>query len=264
MEREADVCPGHLGRLGCVATSEHKDPAAPRPWGWNSSATWCPRGAHCPRLHCRQGLASSIPVAGSSPRWANWGRGRLGWHRAPGTTPAVPGPQGRSLDSVAAVQVALSAPSPAQHLAQGSQHLWGLCTSRGVGRCQGVMPKGEAELKIKLSCSGATFPSPDYSWMKFQLLGTQHSPELGMEPRVWQGPMGCGACGGAGGTRGMDRREGGKDTGARGGGKAKRTRAARNGDKCRDRGREGRGMQRHRDGYRGAKGMDAGGTKGVG
>lgn len=79
------------------------------------------------------------------------------------------------------------------------------------------MPKGEEELKIKLSCSGATFSSPDYSWMKFQLLGTQHSPGLGMEPSGWWGPMGCGACGGAGGTWGMDTREGGKDRGVRGG-----------------------------------------------
>lgn len=116
MEREADVCPGHLGRLGCLATSEHKDPTAPRPWGWNSSATWCPRGGCCPRLHRRQRLASSIPVAGSSPRWANRGHGRLGWARpprAPGTALAVPGPQHQSLDSVADVQVALTALSPA-------------------------------------------------------------------------------------------------------------------------------------------------------
>lgn len=116
MEREADVCPGHLGRLGRLATSEHKDPTAPRPWGWNSSATWCPRGGCCPRLQCRQGLGSSIPVAGFSPRWATRGCGRLGLSRpprAPGTTLAAPGRQHQSLDLVADVQVALPAPSPA-------------------------------------------------------------------------------------------------------------------------------------------------------
>lgn len=130
------------------------------------------------------------------------------------------------------------------------------------------MPQGEAELRIKLSCSGATFPSPDYSWMKFQLLGTQHFPGLGMEPSGWQGPMGCGACGGAGGTQGMDRKEGGKDTvGGWRGGMQGGPGAACKGDKCREdrenRGREGRGMQkgwmqRGPRGYRG-NGMHAGG-----
>lgn len=129
------------------------------------------------------------------------------------------------------------------------------------------MPKGEEELKIKLSCSGATFPSPDYSWMKFQLLGTQHSPGLGMEPSVWQGPMGSGACGGAGGTWEMARREGGKDTGARGGEECKEDQGLQErgtnavGTEGTEAGREGdcRGVDAG-----GTKGMDAGGTKGAG
>lgn len=240
--REAGACPPHPYHLG----------GSGRPgWIWLSTKTpWClGHGAGIPLL-C--GVPETVTVHGStaggdrphpSLRPACHPGGLLGavagsaWHRhleRLAQPPAVPEPQHRSLDLVADVQVALTALSPAEHPGTGSRTTCRIWPGRGMGRCWGATPRGEAELKIKPSCSGATLPSPDYSQLKFQLLQHPAIPRAGEGAKWLAGTEGTWGTWGAGGTWGMDRGEGGKE---------------------RTEGRDGRGME-DRD-AKGTEGMDA-------